>query len=528
LPVPADLPQPIASEASALEAQIAARPEAKALYVKLADLYQQAGRKDAAIAVLDRLLGVDPKNVLAKHRLDVLRGTIQHHHPPAPATAHPGMRPAHTGAHAVARRRSSRRGLWIGLGVAAVVVIAGAYWMLSGPRRLVAGRSPVWSPQGDRVAFLTEQGRSATLNVYNLKTGRTRAIGKASAFASEGGGIAWSPDGRRIAFVAPTEGDGGEEGVLVADAESGETRRLATGSSPTWSPDGQSVGMFCSEQPRVTASIRTEEGEIPTEFGGGWYGVCLVGIADGSVRRLQPVSGSRLAFSPQTRTLVLERFPEELPEGAAATGPTGGNDEIQSLADEAVAGRATNLYEGRRDLGRAIEARGLDKRGVEGLRFVAGDLFALDADSGALTALTRDGRSASPRWTADGRIAYVHQPEGASRAELWLMGADGSDKQRIVETPIELFDPAAVAVGPDRRVVFASPIKNVNAGLAKVMTGEEAADLHVVKPGDKSPRRLENRHTFKQRFALSPDGRRVVYEARDGKTGQTELWLMKL
>jgi hypothetical protein len=48
-----------------------------------------------------------------------------------------------------------------------------------------------------------------------------------------------------------------------------------------------------------------------------------------------------------------------------------------------------------------------------------------------------------------------------------------------------------------------------------------------VRVGGGKPRRLKNRHTFKQRFALSPDGRRIVYEANDRKTGESELWLMK-
>jgi hypothetical protein len=95
-----------------------------------------------------------------------------------------------------------------------------------------------------------------------------------------------------------------------------------------------------------------------------------------------------------------------------------------------------------------------------------------------------------------------------------------------VQAPIELFDPAAVAVGGDR-VVYAAPVKDVNTGLATLMTGEEAADLHLVRPGDKTTRRLKNRHTFKQRFTLSADGRRLVYEANDRKTGQSELWLTK-
>jgi hypothetical protein len=236
--------------------------------------------------------------------------------------------------------------------------------------------------------------------------------------------------------------------------------------------------------------------------------------------------GNRLAFSPHAQTLVLERFPEEVPERVAAAAPASADAEFQALADEAVAGRATNFAEGSRDLGRAIEARGLDKRGAGGAGHVFGDLFAIDADSGAVTALTTDGRSSNARWTADGRIVYVHQPPEASRAELWVMGADGSGKQPLVQAPLDLFDASAVAVGGDR-VVYAAPVKDVNAGMAKVMTGEEAADLHLVRPGDKAPRRLKNRHSFKQRFALSPDGRRIVYEANDRKTGRSELWLMK-
>jgi len=523
-PVHAAPPPDAAAQVAALEQQITARPNAKALYIKLADIHQQAGRKDAAINALERLLGVDPGNALAKHRIDVLRGTV-HHAPPVTAV-HPVVRPARPVAHP-AGRGSSRRGLWIGLAALGVVLIAGAYWFFSGPSRLVAGRGPVFSPQGDRIAYFTEaEAVGAALNVYDLKSGRSRALGRASGFGLGGDAVAWSPDGRQVAFTAPGEGEYGPETVFVADVESGARRELATGSSPTWSPDGLSIGMFCHERPQVLSTMDTEEGDVPTAFGEGWDGVCLVSVADGSIRRLHQGTGSRLAFSPRSQTLVLERFPEDLPEDAAAAAPGSADDELQALADEAVAGGATNVYEGSRDLGRAIEARGLDKRGASAAGYVVGNLFAVDADSGAVAALTDDGRSSNPRWTADGRIVYVHQPAGAARAELWVMEADGNGKQPLMQAPIELFDPGAVAVGGDR-VVYAAPVTDVNAGMAKVMTGEEAADLHLVRSGDKAGRRLKNRHTFKQRFTLSPDGRRVVYEANDRKTGASELWLMK-
>jgi Tol biopolymer transport system component len=517
---PAALPAEVAAQAAALEEQIGAKPEAKALYIRLADLYQHAGHKDDAVHVLERLLGVDPGNALAKHRIDVLRGTV--HHAAAPVVpVHPVTRPPHPVAHP-ARRRSSRRPVWIGVGALAVLVVAGAFWFFfSGPTRLAVGRAPVFSPQGDRVAYFTDAGDGATLDVYDLRSGRSRPLGRASGFGVGGDAVAWSPDGRQVAFMAPGQGDFGLETVFVADVESGARRELATGSSPTWAPDGQSIGMFCHQAPQA---IETEEGEAPSGFTPGWEGVCLVSVADGSVRRLHEGTGSRLAFSPRSQVLVLERFPENVSDGSAATG--GGGDELQSLADEAVAGRATNFAEGSRDLRRAAEARGLDRRGAAAVGSVFGDLFAVDADSGAVSALTQDGRSSNPRWTDDGRIVYVHQPAGAARAELWVMQADGSGKEPLVKAPVELFDAGAVAFGGDR-VVYAGPVKDVNAGMAKVMTGEEAADLHVVGVKGGAPRRLKNRHTFKQRFALSPDGRRIVYEVNDRKTGQSELWLMK-
>jgi Tol biopolymer transport system component len=514
----AALPPDVAAQAGALEEQIGAKPEAKALYLKLADLYQHAGHKDEAAHALERLLAVDPGNALAKHRIDVLRGTV--HHGAPVAAVHPVTRPPRPAARQA--RRSSRRGLWIGLGAAGLVVLAGGLWfLLSGPTRLVAGRGPVFSPDGDRVAYFADAGGNTILNVYDLRSGRSRAIGRASGFGLGGDAVAWSPDGRQIAFTAPGQGEFGLETVFVADVESGARRELATGSSPTWAPDGLSIGMFCHQAPQA---IGGEEGEAPTGFTPGWEGICLVNAADGNIRRLREGTGNRLSFSPRSQVLVLERFPEDVADDASATG--GGNDELQSLADEAVAGRATNFAEGSRDLRRAAEARGLDKRGAAGVSSVLGNLFAVDADSGALSALTQDGHSSNPRWTAEGRIVYVHQPPGASLAELWVMDADGAGKQPLVKAAVELFDPGAVGVGGDR-VVYAGPVKDVSAGMAKLMTGEEAADLHVLRVGEEAPRRLKNRHTFKQRFALSPDGRRIVYEANDRKTRQSELWLMK-
>ena len=68
--------------------------------------------------------------------------------------------------------------------------------------------------------------------------------------------------------------------------------------------------------------------------------------------------------------------------------------------------------------------------------------------------------------------------------------------------------------------------------MAQLMTGETPADLHIAEVGGTTARRLTNQHSFKQRFALSPDGKRIVYEViaetgtlTDSRT-RSELWMM--
>ena len=66
--------------------------------------------------------------------------------------------------------------------------------------------------------------------------------------------------------------------------------------------------------------------------------------------------------------------------------------------------------------------------------------------------------------------------------------------------------------------------------MAKIMTGESAADVHVFEIGSTSAERLENQHAFKQRYGLSPDGETLVYEVltdvRLLRAANSELWLL--
>lgn len=113
-------------------------------------------------------------------------------------------------------------------------------------RRLTTGGTtnvaPVWSPDGASVAYLRD-GRE--LRVLTLATGHDRQVAR-GFFAPPPfigtGDVAWSPDGRWIAYVSPTNG-ARFDNVFVVPAAGGEARQVtwlanASAGPVVWAPDG--------------------------------------------------------------------------------------------------------------------------------------------------------------------------------------------------------------------------------------------------------------------------------------------------
>ena len=105
---------------------------------------------------------------------------------------------------------------------------------------LVPGHAELdWSPDGHNIAFV-EKDKQGTSAIFTLSRGNQTAHQiTAPAAPDEDWGPAFSPDGNQIAFVRAGN-------LLVMPAAGGESRRLTQASmrvlgSPAWTPDGQSI-----------------------------------------------------------------------------------------------------------------------------------------------------------------------------------------------------------------------------------------------------------------------------------------------
>ncbi len=123
------------------------------------------------------------------------------------------------------------------------------------------GASPVWSPDGKRIAFLANDG---DLYLMDARGDHRRRLG--GKFVD----LAWSPEGSKLAVAivgrAPNWGD-----IGVVDVETGERRNLThrpgEESGPAWSPDGRKIVFLADMNCVWTGKCKPEPGaEGPREL----------------------------------------------------------------------------------------------------------------------------------------------------------------------------------------------------------------------------------------------------------------------
>jgi TolB protein len=105
--------------------------------------------------------------------------------------------------------------------------------------------SPAWSPDGNRLAYVSFEDKRSKVYVQNLTDGHRELLAEFSGINSA---PAWSPDGTRLALTLSRDGNAE---IYVMLLNSRALKRLtfdpAIDTEPSWSPDGRGI-IFTSDR----------------------------------------------------------------------------------------------------------------------------------------------------------------------------------------------------------------------------------------------------------------------------------------
>jgi dipeptidyl aminopeptidase/acylaminoacyl peptidase len=363
------------------------------------------------------------------------------------------------------------------------------------PRAVTEGpyqdTSPRWSPEGDRIAYITNRSGKKQIRVRRLKDGAEVEV---TSLAEAPSNIAWSPDGRSIAFVARAPGkpawsvkmpdkpagaewapppivatrlewridasgyvQPGHQHVFVVPAAGGAPKHISSGEfdhrgEPAWTPDGRTI---------VISAARSADAEYALDGDD----IFAFDVASGSVRQLTRRSG------PDDGPLVS-------PDGKWIAF-TGNDFKLQS--------------------------------------YFIRKLYVMSADGSRMRALTglHDRDVASPRWSSDSRTVYfVSDDRGGSH--VYAARMDGTVRQ--VTKAVERF--GAYGTAPSFSLAWngrAAAVRSTHAEAPDVWT------FAVDRPDE--PKRLTASNDALLRERALGQVEEISYDSFDGKKMQG--WVMK-
>jgi Tol biopolymer transport system component len=250
--------------------------------------------------------------------------------------------------------------------------------------------TPRWSPDGRQIVFEGNGDRGSQVWIANADGTGARAVtatpdGCPDGTCTEGVQPAWSPDGRSIAYVAPTH----EQAVFtrtalsIVDIATGATTELystaeASLGRPSWSPDGRSI---------VLDILRYE-------------GIPEITTLASTVIAVVDVAGVEHTPRELTEPRLLAGYPSWHPTSDLIVFRTNRfSPETSTLQDPAA----------------------------------ASDLYTIRADGSGLAQVTDNGVDGpivrGPTWTPDGRILYGRLDDPNADEYLTVIDANGSGEE---------------------------------------------------------------------------------------------------
>jgi Tol biopolymer transport system component/outer membrane murein-binding lipoprotein Lpp len=319
---------------------------------------------------------------------------------------------------------------------------------------LPSAGGPVWSPDGEQIAFTRQREDPTPTDIYVMDADGTNERPLADNPAMRLGS-AWSPDGAQIAFLrSPAESTAYD--IYMIDEDGTNERRLTQTHSepetstnlglPVWSPDGNKIA-FSSSAITTTppSSDSPESAGASTAPAADMTGIYVIDVPTAGICKLTSTAGqyqvsAAPAWSPEGNKIAF--YDKEAINVINADGTE--RKELTDLTDNVP------------DLSAPAWAPDGER-----IAFVnQADLYVINADGSGLRRLANTTVSSGslpawspgilPAWSPDGeKIAFpCPAAPGAEGTDLCVMNADGTEWKRIAQLASE---EGAVSVSWGRR-----------------------------------------------------------------------------
>jgi serine/threonine protein kinase len=320
--------------------------------------------------------------------------------------------------------------------------------------------------------------------------------------------LAFSPDGRRLAFVAAAAGAPPQIWIRALDSLQAQAVAATEGASfPFWSPDGQSLGFFADRKLmriELASGLSQKVADAPAGRGGTWNeeGVILFTPSPNSgISRVSANSGAVSAVTALTAQTNTHYWPQFLPDGRRFI--------FFSRADQSD---VQGIYVGTLDSGSITRVLPTDGMAV----YAAGRLvFARD---GALVEQPIDEHTLAPRGEPSSLGVRVGQFVGTAGFAGFTLSRTGSlayGPAVLAETQLEWCDRTGKVESPPllQGAIRSPRLSHDGRRLTVTLTEERAnsSDVWILDPARGGRTRVTTDPRSDWFSTWSADGRSVYF-----------------